>query len=118
MNDYRTWLAIAGLVIAGRLIYPVLAGERDYPVHEQDRQEFVYVDRESGETFLMRAANPVETHPRTGQQTLMPGLYCQQCQKWHASPPLSVLQQNPSASQCPVHKAPMTREGPLPKVAK
>jgi len=116
MRDYRLWLALGGLLVAGRLLYPVLAGERSSPVRDEERQKFVFVCQESGEAFVKRAQNTVETHPRTGRPTLMPGLYCEQCQKWRASPPLSVLQQNPSASLCPTHKTPMASDGPLPAV--
>ncbi len=118
MRDYRLWLALGGLLLAGRLIYPVLAGDRSTRVREEQRQNLVFVCRESGETFVMRAKNTTETHPRTGRPTLMPGLYCDQCQKWRASPPLSVLQQNPSASLCPIHKQPMTTDGPVPPDSK
>jgi hypothetical protein len=118
MRDFRMWLAIGGLLLAGRLLYPVLAGERSSQVRDEYRQLFVFVCRESGETFVMRAKNAVETHPRTGQPTLMPGLYCEQCQKWRASPSLSLLQQNPSASLCPTHKTLMTNNGPLPSEGK
>lgn len=118
MRDYRLWLALGGLLLAGRLMYPVLAGDRSSSVRDEERQNFVYVCRESGEAFVMRAKNPTETHPRTGQNTLMPGLYCQQCQKWRASPPLSVLQQNPSASLCPTHQTSMTNQGPIPTSGK
>lgn len=113
MRDYRIWLAIGGLLLAGKLIYPALAGDR-YQVREQDHQNFVFVDKESGDTFILRVKNPIETNPVTGRQTLAPGLYCPQCQKWRASPPMEVLQQNPSASICPTHKIPMSGDGPVP----
>ena len=117
MRDYRVWLALGGLLLAGRLMYPILAGERSYKVREEDHPNFVFVCKESGEAFILRAKKELETNPRTGQPTLMPGLYCAQCGKWRASPSLSVLQQNPSASICPTHQVPMTTDGPLPKVA-
>ena len=115
MRDYRTWLAISGLLLAGRLLYPVLAGDHSAPVREDELQTLAFVCSESGETFVMRAKNTTETNPRTGKPTLMPGLYCDQCKKWRASPPLSVLQQNPSASLCPTHRSSMTTNGPVPK---
>ena len=117
MRDYRLWLAMGGLLLAGRLIYPVIAGEPTWKVRESDRPELVFVCRESGEAFVLRAHSAIEKHPRTGQSTLKPGLYCDQCQKWRASPPLNVLQQNPSASLCPIHKSPMSKNGPVPKPA-
>lgn len=113
MRDYRLWLAIGGLLLAGRLIYPVLAGDRSWRVRDDERQNIVFVCRNTGETFIMRAKNTTEKHPRTGDATLMPGLYCEQCQKWRASPPMSVLQENPSARFCPTHRTPMSNEGPM-----
>ena len=117
MRDYRVWLAIGGLLLAGRMMYPVLAGERSYKAREEDHQHFVFVCKESGEPFILRAKKEYETNPRTGQPTLIPGLYCTDCKKWRASPPMNVLQHNPSASVCPSHKVPMTADGPLPAVA-
>lgn len=115
MRDYRVWIAVGLLLFAGRMIYPVVAGDRSTPVREDQRQNFVFVCRESGETFVRRAKNPIEKHPRTGQTTLMPGLYCSECQKWRASPPVDILQQNPSAGLCTTHRIAMTSTGPLPK---
>jgi len=114
MRDFRVWLAVGGLILAGRLLYPTLAGDRSAAVRDDERPMTVYVCRESGETFVLRARQSVEVHPRTGQPTLLPGLYCEACGKWRASPPLDVLQQNPAASQCPVHRVPMQNQGPLP----
>ena len=114
MRDYRLWLALGGLLLAGRLLYPVLAGERSAPPREEERQTMVFVCHESGETFVLRARNTMETHPRTGKATLTPGLYCQQCGTWRASPPLEILQQDPGARNCPVHKSAMSSTGPAP----
>lgn len=114
MNDFRVWLAGTALLVAGWLLYPSLAGDRFAPVRDEERPERVFVCRESGDVFVLRAQESVETHPRTGKTTLMPGLYCAQCGKWRASPPLAVLQQSESARQCPVHHVPLQCEGPLP----
>lgn len=115
MRDYRLWLALAGLLLAGRLLYPVLAGDRSAPVRDDERQMMVFVCQETGEAFALRASNTIETNPKTGKATLLPGLYCDECTKWRISPPLDVLQQNPSARNCPVHKIPMNSNGPSPK---
>ncbi|MBS0203808.1 MAG: hypothetical protein JSS49_12965 [Planctomycetes bacterium] len=114
MRDIRVWIAAGLLLLAGRMIYPVVAGDRSTPVREEHRQKFVFVCRESGEIFVLRARGTNESHPRTGQPTLSPGLYCSECQKWRASPPVEVLQQNPSARMCATHRIPMTNQGPLP----
>ena len=115
MRDYRIWLSIAGLLIAGRMLYPAFAGDRSSPVRDEELQEIVYVCRESGETFPMRAKASPEKHPRTGRLTLMPGLYCTKCGVWRASPPLDVLQQDPSARLCPKDRTPMSVAGPAPE---
>ena len=114
MRDYRVWLSIVGLLVAGRMLYPAFAGDRSSPVRDSELQEIIYVCRESGETFPLRAKNSPEKHPRTGRLTLMPGLYCATCREWRASPSMEVLQQNPSARLCPKDKTRMTVEGPPP----
>ncbi len=114
MRDYRIWISLAGLLLAGRMLYPALAGDRTSPVRDEERQEIVYVCRDSGETFVLRAKTSPEKHPTTGRLTLMPGLYCEQCRVWRASPPLDVLQQSPSSRLCPKTRTLMTVNGPRP----
>jgi len=115
MRDYRFWLCLAVLLVAGRVLYPAFAGDRSSPIREDERREIMYVCRESGETFPLRAKATYEKHPRTGRLTLMPGLYCTKCGVWRASPPLDVLQQSPSARLCPKDGSPMSVAGPLPE---
>lgn len=116
MRDYRVWIAIVGFLLAGRLIYPVLAGDRrSAPVREEELQQVVYVCQESGETFLLRAKACPEPNPKTGRATLMPGLYCPKCEKWRPSASLAVLQQNPAARLCPQHRMAMSTTGPVPE---
>ncbi len=115
MRDYRVWLSMVGLLIAGRMLYPVFAGDRFSPVRENELLEMVHLCRETGESFVLRARESPAQHPRTGRFTLMPGLYCAKCGQWRASPPLDVLQHNPSARLCPMDKTPMTIDGPRPE---
>lgn len=114
MRDFRIWLSVAGLLFAGRMLFPVVFAGWSSPVREEELQQVVYVCRESGESFLLRAKASPEKHPVTGRFTLMPGLYCQQCRTWRASPSLEVLQQNPSARLCPKDRTQMSLEGPAP----
>ncbi len=117
MRDYRIWLSLIGLFLAGRMLYPALAGDRSAAPRETELQEVVYVCRQSGETFVLRAKEPVEKHPRTGQASLMPGLYCEKCRQWRPSPPLDVLQQDLSARLCPKDRTVMIADGPKPQSA-
>ena len=94
------------------MLYPALAGDRTSPVRDEERQEIVYVCRDSGETFVLRAKTSPEKYPTTGRLTLMPGLYCEKCRVWRASPPLDVLQQSRTARLCPKTHTPMTENGP------
>lgn len=114
MRDYRIWLSVAGLLIAGRMLYPAFAGDGSAPVREEELREIVHICRESGETFVLRATTSPEKHPRTGRFTLMPGLYCAKCREWRVSPSMEILQQDPSARLCPKDKTLMTIEGPRP----
>jgi hypothetical protein len=115
MRDYRIWLSVTGLLMAGRMLYPTFAGDRSSPIRDAELQEVVYVCTETGERFPLRAKTSPEKHPRTGRLTLMPGLYCAKCREWRASPPLELLQQNPSARLCPKDRTPMTINGPSPE---
>lgn len=75
----------------------------------------VFVDLESKQPVLAPPTGDVPAaHPETGRRTLMPGLYCEHCQAWHAAPPLEELQRNPEARKCPVCGGPQTAEGPVP----
>lgn len=114
MNDYRVWLAIGGFLLAGRLLLPVLAGDRSSQVREDDYQQVVYVCRDSGETFLLKAKSAPEKHPRTGQPTLWPGLYCESCKAWKFVGPLESLQASGKPPLCPRHNSPLTLDGPQP----
>jgi hypothetical protein len=114
MQDFRVWISAVALLFAGWMLYPVLAGDGTTSARESDLQEVVYICQESGETFLLRAKSASEKHPKTGRPTLMPGLYCEKCGTWRASPPLDVLQQSPSARLCPKDRSPMTTQGPRP----
>ena len=115
MRDYRVWLSIVGLMIAGRMLYPALAGDRFSPVRENELLEMVHLCSETGESFTLRAKESPAKNPRTGRFTLMPGLYCPKCREWRASPPLEVLQHNPSARLCPKDKTSMIKDGPPPE---
>ena len=75
----------------------------------------VYVDSETRQPVVAeRSAETPAVHPDTGRRTLMPGLFCTTCQKWHPAPPLEELQRNPEARQCPTCKGPLTADGPTP----
>jgi hypothetical protein len=75
----------------------------------------VYVDRETGTAVAAEAglATPA-VNPATARRTLMPALYCGQCQAWRAAPPLEELQRNPQARRCLKCKGPLSAEGPRP----
>jgi hypothetical protein len=75
----------------------------------------VYVDRETQQPVVLTGAvDAPAVNPQTGRRTLMPGLYCPQCQAWHPTPPLEVLQRDPAARRCPECRSPLTSDGPSP----
>ena len=75
----------------------------------------VYVDRETQQPVVLEGVvDAPAVNPATGRRTLTPGLYCPQCQAWHPTPPLDVLQRNPAARRCPKCQSPLTADGPLP----
>ena len=109
----RIFFVFAALCLSSRLAYPLLFGGGSV-VPDDQLQEIVYVDTESGAPFLLRARNSPESHPETGETTLIPGMYCVQCQSWKPVGPLEILQTSRTLHRCPVHKTPMLRDGPLP----
>ena len=113
MTRSRIVFSFAALCLGGRLAYPVLFGG-SLAIPDDQLQEIVYVDTESGEAFLLRARNSPESHPETGESTLIPGMYCPQCQSWKPVGPLEILQTSRVPQRCPVHRTLMLRDGPLP----
>jgi hypothetical protein len=114
VNNLRIFVGLAAAIVCGWLLYPVLVGGSSV-VREEELQEIVYVDSESGEAFLLRARTSPEYHPETGEPTLIPGMYCEKCQKWKPVGPIEMLQTNNGQRRCPIHKTPLLRDGPLPE---
>ena len=115
MNPFRIYLVIClvAVAIGTSVLYPILVpGSSAAP--DSQLQEIVYIDTKSGELFLRRARTSPEINPDTGERTLIPGMYCAQCKAWKPVGPIETLQKNHSARNCPIHKTPLLREGPLP----
>ena len=69
--------------------------------------EMVFVDVESGSPVTAPPSTDLPAvHPDTGRRTLMPGLHCASCQKWHPAPPLEELQRPHTRRNAPPAKAP------------
>jgi hypothetical protein len=82
---------------------------------ESPAREMLFVDTRSGEAVAAPAtAHLPAVNPATGKRTLMPGLYCPECRKWRATPPIEEINRQPGAGMCPVHKTPLTPHGPWP----
>jgi len=115
MSAPRALASIAiGLILAagGWFVPSFLSGSSRVP--DDQLQEMVFVDPKSGEAFLLPAREAIEFHPETGEQSLVPALYCSKCQAWKAVGSMENLQINPSARMCPVHRIPLIQDGPLP----
>ena len=114
MSNTRTFFAAAAFVVVCLVLYPMFVGGTS-TVPDKLLQEIVYVDRETGETFLLRARLSPEFNPDTGEQTLIPGMYCEKCKKWKPAGPMELLQTGRFPHKCPIHKTPLSREGPMPE---
>lgn len=55
-----------------------------------------------------------EIHPETGKRTLMPGLFCPECQKWYPVPAPEQINRQPDAARCPRTRTPLIADGPWP----
>ncbi len=115
IGGYRLWLSLALLLIAGRLLFPAFSGVRLLQSQNDERQEVIYVCSETGAAFSLRSKVSPEKNPETGRLTLLPGLYCETCHAWKSCPSWQILQHNPSARICSMHKTLMTFNGPLEK---
>lgn len=111
----RHLLIGAGAVLVLGLGAAVLWGGRAGPQDANDpaRQKIVYVCTETGRTLQGPATAVPAVNAETGRRTMMPGLYCEQCRKWHATAPFEVTQRDPASRLCPRHRTPMRTEGPL-----
>ncbi|HEY0983358.1 MULTISPECIES: hypothetical protein [unclassified Schlesneria] len=114
MPDKRVYIGTALVLLAGGAIYFARLFSSSSIIPDDQLQEFVYVDTKTGEAFLLRARASPEYNPETGEPTLIPGLYCDQCRAWRAVGPLEMLQTSQSRPRCPLHKCPLTQDGPLP----
>lgn len=113
MNPLRIGLIVFVTGICTVAIYSVLFGGSSR-VPESQLQKIVYVDSVTGDEFLMPARSPTEVHPQTGQRTLIPGMYCEKCQRWKPAGPMDVLQTSRHVYRCPIHKIPLVRDGIIP----
>ena len=75
-------------------------------------REMAWVSLDTGEAYrgpvgaARSSANPGHAH-------LVPGLYCLECGEWRASPPLHLVEGNPTLIRCTTHDVPLSAIGPL-----
>ena len=107
-----TGAALVGSLAAGAALF----GGRETIDDSGDpaRKQIVYVCTETGAVSTGRPEELPALNPATGRKTLMPGLYCAKCRKWHPAAPFDVAQRNPASRLCPRHRIPMEPNGPLP----
>lgn len=95
------------------LMASTLGCSAEKPTTDSTMGLIVFVDLESREPVLDLATTEVPSvNPDTGRRTLMPGLYCPQCQRWHPAPAYDKLQRTPGAATCPTDGTPLTMDGP------
>lgn len=113
MKPMQIGLILGAIGICTGLIYSVLFGGSSR-VPDAKLQKIVFVDTVTGDEFLMPARSSTEVHPQTGERTLIPGMYCEKCQRWKPAAPLDVMQTSHAVYRCPIHRIPLVREGILP----
>jgi len=118
MYDQRLWIALVGLIFGGWLISNQLTdGMRSAPVTQEELTDAVFICRESKELFAGKVRPTPVAHPTTGQPTLVPALYCPQCQQWEIAPGLEQQQRAALVLKCAKTKAELQRTGPVPASA-
>ena len=84
------------------------------PPPDPPANQMVYFDRATKKAVVYHVSHEMPViHPDTGQPTLVPAMYCSQCQSWFPAPPIEVRQRNPKAVVCPKRHA-LTPDGPWP----
>lgn len=114
MSDrYLMTLTAAGLVAAG--LCSLCGCGREASVATAAGVETVCIDVKTGDVVLVpgRPRFPA-VNPASGAATLMPGLYCPQCQAWHRAPPIEELHRQKGVARCPKCKGPLVADGPRP----
>ena len=114
MSNMRVYLVSGLMILLALALYPMFVGGSSN-VPDQMLQLMVYVDEKTDEAFAVRARSSREPNPETGERTLIPGLYCEKCQKWKPVGPIEALQNGRSIRKCPIHKTILTKDGPLPE---
>lgn len=80
--------------------------------------DMVYVDTKTFVAVVAPKSGSVPIiNPATGQRTLMPGLYCPDCEKWYPVPSPEQINRQKGAALCPKTKTPMIADGPWPENA-
>lgn len=77
----------------------------------------VYVDSENQEIFMGPSLKTPFVNPHTGRQTVQNGLYCGNCQTWHAVAPLEITGGNQVPVKCAETNLKLVADGPLPENA-
>ena len=96
------------------LLLCLISGCGETPQPEEER--VVYVDRKTKEVFILEDSfETPAVNPKTGKRTLLRGLYCPECEKWYAVPPLEVIRRNPKSVFCPKDKTKMVLDGVVPE---
>ena len=110
-------------VTQAKLLFPliflsVVFGCGDEDITEDASARMVYVDAESLDAIVADRSDtfPI-VNPSTGKRTLMPGLYCSQCEKWYPVPAPDRINSVPGAGLCPETQNPLTGDGPWPDTA-
>ncbi|MBI1313703.1 hypothetical protein GC176_20615 [bacterium] len=75
----------------------------------------VFVDTVTQTAMVLPVSDTVPAiNPHTGKRTLMPALFCPDCQKWYPVPAPEQINRQPDAARCPRTETPLIADGPWP----
>ena len=93
----------------------LLIGCAESPDPQASADQMVYCDTQAREAVVYETATDFPAkHPVTNQPTLMPALYCVQCQSWRPVPPADQINRSPGAANCVTCQTALSTEGPWP----
>ncbi len=84
---------------------------------EAEQEQAAYICNQTKQVFAASEVQNSNVNPKTGKSTLVRGMYCVKCDRWHPGPPKEAMANRAVQPTCPIHKTPLKSVGPIPLAA-
>ncbi len=114
MKQLFILLAVIGCCgLAGWTVYQQTKSTPvDISVAEDDADEITLLNPKTGEVTRVEWTPTPAIDPKTGERTLVQGLYCEKCDKWYPAPPREMAERLPGGPVCYYDQTRLTANGP------